>query len=104
MPASTSACELARVELWWRSQGVRIRGTGRRGRTEAATVAKACRVGLGCVYTLRGIKIRGASRDFMRRLSLAKASEGRREEWYVDPNNAGGETQAKKLHSLQSIS
>jgi hypothetical protein len=72
---STSACELARVELWGRSLGVRIIGTGRReGRTEAATVAKACRVGAGCVYTLRGMKIRGERRDFMRRLSLAEES------------------------------
>jgi len=70
MLESTSVCELARVELWWRSQGLRTIGIGfRGGRTDAATaVAKACRDGDGCVYMLRGIKKRGEGRDFMRRL------------------------------------
>jgi hypothetical protein len=70
MLGSTSVGELARLELWWRSQGVRLTGIGFRRPIDAATaVAKVCRLGDGRVYMLRGIEIR---RDFMRRLSLAK--------------------------------
>ena len=75
MPESTSACELVRVELWWRSQGVRIIGIGFRG-GRAIAVAKSRVVGVDMLW---GIKIRGESRDFMGRLSLAKSFS--RESW-----------------------
>ena len=93
MPESTSACELVRVELWCRSQEVRITGVGFRGGRTA--VAMARRVGDGCVHMLRGIKIRGAGKDFMRRLSLWS-----RERW-VGPRRTTG-YEIKTVDRLES--
>ena len=78
MLGSTSVGEPARLEVWWRSLGVRLTGIGFRRPIDAARAV--CRVGEGRVYMLRGIEIR---KDFMRRLSVAKAEL--RGERKIDP-------------------